>query len=117
MVVICSSGNYTQKRTTRWRKMLSLCHKDVWGVKVQFVAFLTLALNGSGWLASCPGKSHTHYSLDIRLSGPKRQSECGGNEKYPSLCHKLNLSPPAHSQPLNWLSYINTEIIPKHCNL
>jgi len=38
--------------------LLTPCHEDVWGVEVQFHAFLTLALDGGEWSASHPGHSN-----------------------------------------------------------
>jgi len=54
-------------------------------VKVQFHAFLTLALDGGKWSASCPsilpyGKE-PQYTLDRRVGGAQHQSGCRHKEK------------------------------------
>jgi hypothetical protein len=52
-------------------------HEDIWGSGYILVAppFLTLALDGGEWSASCPGRftlgKESQYPLDRRLDGPQ----------------------------------------------
>jgi hypothetical protein len=61
------------------------------GVDVYIHTFLTLALAGGEWSASCPGRftpweRAPHYPLDRRLGGPQSRSGGRGEEKilYPT---------------------------------
>jgi hypothetical protein len=55
------------------------------GVDVQIHVFLTSALVGGVWSASCPGRDTQGkgppVSLDTRLGGPKNRSGRSGEEK------------------------------------
>jgi len=62
-----------------------------WRVEVSSFAFLTLALDGGEWSASCHSLSagKVTYLLDKRLGGPQRWSGHSGEEKT-----ELQLSSP-----------------------
>jgi hypothetical protein len=68
--------------------------------------FLTSALDGGEWWASCPGRFTPQgksplYPLEWRLGGPQSSSGCCGAQKNP-----LPLpGHPAHSLSLYWLKY------------
>jgi len=57
--------------------------KTYGGVEIWLHTFLTLALDGGEWSASCPGcflAKSPQYPLDRRLGEAHSQSGCGGKE-------------------------------------
>jgi hypothetical protein len=63
-------------------------HEDM--AELQLYAYLTLAVNGDGWLASYPGCFHhsgknAQYPLDGRLGGPQSHSRCYEGERNLTL--------------------------------
>jgi hypothetical protein len=70
--------------------------KAHWGVEVYLHAFLTSALDGGEWSASCPGrftprKKEPLVPIGRRLGGLQSRSGRGGEEK--------NSQPPAGIEP------------------
>jgi hypothetical protein len=78
--------------------------KSIGGVEVQLYEFLTSALDGGRWSASCSGRftyrgKSPRYPLDRRLGGPQNRSGHGGEEKNSHNCTRpeLILGRPARS--------------------
>jgi hypothetical protein len=61
------------------------------GVDVQIHIFLTSALAGGEWLASCPGRFTPGYPLDRKLGEPQSRSGRREEEKilYPSVVQSV----------------------------
>jgi hypothetical protein len=68
----------------------AICHEDIWESGDIAPSFLTLAIYGGKWLASCPchftpGERAPQYPMDIWLVGPQSQSVYCEEEKKLAL--------------------------------
>jgi hypothetical protein len=81
-----------------------LRHEDGWGSGGIALRYLTSALDGGEWSASCPGRftlgKFPRYPLDRRLGGPKSRPGRFGDEKDLLPLPESNPGRPARSPSL-----------------